>query len=322
VKSWGKCETNVAGIKVPAEIKPCNLQMTQQSKTTASDGIVSACLIKMESKESLCEIQIPAGMETDPETDSGINVGLLESAFTAGPSSTIKVNITRGGRGEPAGGGLYASGAGKGILCVVPKATQKAGLTGFQFEAEGLSASAVPEFVSEKYPDKFEGESESAQELVLESADFKCLKTIVKGILEGPSPELSFVPTYSDCTARVEGKESSKAEVLDACYLDAYELTPIDMMTGTQTGRGGFIASPGPICELTIKVGTNTCNVMMQSQLGPPGSAKVTPNTGTGTVTISYKIENIVYTSTGCGSGNNGKYEGTQIRIRNTLVDE
>ena len=143
VKSWGKCISVVAAMKLSAEIKPCGLQLVQQKGSfKATAGVVEPCLIKVgESKSPLCEIQIPAGMEGQAGSNKGINVGLSEVELeNVAAEQNDKINIEHGGTGQLAGDGIMMISLPGHPLC--PLATnEEATLTGLELRV--VSAKAI-----------------------------------------------------------------------------------------------------------------------------------------------------------------------------------
>jgi hypothetical protein len=144
VKSWGKgCTTTVGknpeGLKT--EVEPCSLQLVQQKESLeATGGVISTCIVRI---PGLCELQIPAGMEKQPGSNQGINVGLKEITLENVKGGQIdKVNAHTGGldqKGEFTDG-IYANVRKLSANCVLPNLITNAELLGLEFEAEGASA--------------------------------------------------------------------------------------------------------------------------------------------------------------------------------------
>ncbi len=142
VKNWGKCSAKVAGKALASEIKECDIRVVQDESGLGYGGVVTPCLVKIgtEGKEAICEMQIPAGMETEAESDEGINVGLKEIAFDKAAPLVLKVNMASGGLGEATEEGIFMQQAGKHLLCPLPAATEEAELVGMEVEAEGVES--------------------------------------------------------------------------------------------------------------------------------------------------------------------------------------
>lgn|GEM_PF-2029126 len=206
VKSWGKCETKISGGKgLVTEIKPCNMRMVQRSSGEGSVGLSTSCLLRIgtETKEPLCEIQMPAGMETKAESDRGINVGLLESKYTKSPNLKAKLNVAKAGTGGPEGEGIYAQSVGSNAACALPKVTEKTELIGVEFEGENLAARPqvltrervngprVP--VGEKLTGKLESGTEAKfKSLEPGGGEIKCSKSEIEGkVTANPETEPS-----------------------------------------------------------------------------------------------------------------------------------
>jgi hypothetical protein len=143
VKNWGpECEAVVGTTKVaPGEVsvKECDFQLVQvKGSLSPTGGVVTPCLIKI---GALCEIQVPAGMETSSESGKGINVGLSKAKLeNKAPNIFGTVNAETGGTGELAGEGIFAESVGKNALCTLKKVTEEAKLTGLEGELEGVKA--------------------------------------------------------------------------------------------------------------------------------------------------------------------------------------
>ena len=142
VKNWGKCSAKVAGKALAAEIKECGIRIVQYEPEIGYGGLVAPCLVKIgtETKEAICEMQVPAGMETEAESDEGINVGLYGIAFDKAAPLIMKVNIASGGLGGAKGEGIFMQQAGKHLLCPLPAVTEEAELVGMEVEAEGVES--------------------------------------------------------------------------------------------------------------------------------------------------------------------------------------
>jgi hypothetical protein len=144
VKNWGpKCVAEIGTSKIAAgevKVKECDFQLVQATKgsTTPTGGVVTPCLIVI---GALCEVQIPAGMETSSESGKGINVGLSKGLIENKGSNILgKVNAESGGTGGLAGEGIFAESVGKNALCTLKKVTEEATLTGLEGELEGVKA--------------------------------------------------------------------------------------------------------------------------------------------------------------------------------------
>jgi hypothetical protein len=139
VKSWGvNCTSEVLGAKKAATVDPCELQLVQQQGSLVATGSVAkACIIKANN----CTIQIPAGMEKEPGSNKGINVGLkeikLENTATQPQNQIDKVNINGGGEGGAAGEGVFSIASGSECLL---STNEEAKLEGLEFEVEGARA--------------------------------------------------------------------------------------------------------------------------------------------------------------------------------------
>jgi hypothetical protein len=92
---WGKaCTTALGADKVPVIVKDCELQLVQNPRSfTATVGVVKECVLKF----SVCEIIVPAGMETEPQSNKGHNVGLeavsLVNVGVGEPNQLDKINV-------------------------------------------------------------------------------------------------------------------------------------------------------------------------------------------------------------------------------------
>ena len=147
VKEWGKCESEITGQKnrLEAKVKECDFQIVQQKGSfEATGGIITGCFVKIgPEKEPLCEIQVPAGMEKQPGSNEGINVGLKEIKLSnVGKNVLAKANINGGGlaqKGERTGK-IFAYSVGKNALCPLSKHTEEATLEGLEGEANELEA--------------------------------------------------------------------------------------------------------------------------------------------------------------------------------------
>ena len=142
VKNWGKCSAKIGKEAFGAEIKECDIRIVQVESEIGYGGVVSPCFVKIgtEGKEALCELQIPAGMETEAESDEGINVGLKEATFNKTAPLILKVNLATGGLGGAEGEGIFVQQIGKHLLCPVLKTTEEAELVGMEVEAEGVES--------------------------------------------------------------------------------------------------------------------------------------------------------------------------------------
>jgi hypothetical protein len=142
IKNWGKCSTKIGSSgSFATEIKECDLRIVQGESEVGYGGVVTPCLVKIgtEGKEVLCEMQIPAGMEDEAESDEGINVGLSETTFDKGAPLIAKVNMASGGLGQAAGEGMLVQQASKRVLCPLP-ASENAELDGMEVEAEEVES--------------------------------------------------------------------------------------------------------------------------------------------------------------------------------------
>jgi hypothetical protein len=143
VKNWGSnCLAEIGTTKVGAgelKIKECGVQLVQvKGSLSPTGGVVTPCLIKL---GSLCEVQVPSGMETSSESDKGINVGLSKGKLENKASNIFgTINVESGGAGGLAGEGIFAESVGKNALCTLKKSTEEATLTGLEFELEGIKA--------------------------------------------------------------------------------------------------------------------------------------------------------------------------------------
>jgi hypothetical protein len=95
IKTWGSgCKAKIGGAsEIAAEVKPCRLQAVdpQKGSTTATGGVETECVIKAGN----CELHVPAGMEKEPGSGEGINVGLHEIKFeNSGNNLLGKINVT------------------------------------------------------------------------------------------------------------------------------------------------------------------------------------------------------------------------------------
>src|ERR1700704_9256 len=213
IKNWGKCETKISGGAGQAtQIKSCSISMIQVQTKIATGGVVTPCLARIgEPQNPLCEIQVPAGMETQPEANKGINVGLAEAIFSTALNLKAKVNLTKGGVGGPEGEGLYVESVGKNALCTLPKVTEKAELVGLEMEAENLEA---PERVYRvkniiEYPLSFEIKGTEESIFTFGSGalyEVRCTLAKYNGIIRNRQTTLGVVPAYSICIVFLEEK--------------------------------------------------------------------------------------------------------------------
>jgi len=131
VKEWGKgCVTKIGKEVLASTVSPCEFQIVQAKESfIATGGVVTGCLLKI---GSLCEVQVPPGMEKAPESNEGINVGLKEITLeNIGKNQLDLVNVK---------GSIYANSIGKNALCPLPKPITTGSLVGLEFEAEGVKA--------------------------------------------------------------------------------------------------------------------------------------------------------------------------------------
>ncbi|HEY7831712.1 MAG TPA: hypothetical protein VIC06_14210 [Solirubrobacteraceae bacterium] len=147
VANWGpNCVAEIGTTKIAAgeiSVKACELQLVQEKGSfVATGGVVTPCLVKIgKGVKPLCEIQVPAGMETSAESGKGINVGLSKGTLeNKGANIFGKVNAESGGTGQLAGEGIYAQSVGTNALCTLKKVTEEAKLTGVEGELEGVKA--------------------------------------------------------------------------------------------------------------------------------------------------------------------------------------
>jgi hypothetical protein len=100
IKQWsdplGVCIEPMGLAKFTVNVTGCELRLTQpEGSLTATAGFAKTCVL-----ETLdCTTQAPAGMETSPESNAGINVGLkevsLENKESAGRKQQVdKAKIT------------------------------------------------------------------------------------------------------------------------------------------------------------------------------------------------------------------------------------
>jgi hypothetical protein len=145
VKSWGSgCEASVGVVNniKPVSISECNFLITQQAASLEPVfATVSGCLIKVGTgAPPLCEIQIPAGMES-PTSGRGINVGLKKTELKNETGDVFgKLNIATGGEGQRPGEGIFAESVGSNALCTLKPVTEEATLTGYEIEFSGIKA--------------------------------------------------------------------------------------------------------------------------------------------------------------------------------------
>jgi hypothetical protein len=144
---WGNkafnCKTKAAGIEgVSTNVSACELQLVQQKGVfTATGGVVTPCLITVgEGASPLCALQVPAGMEAQPGSNEGINVGLTKTILENKLENQFdKVATKEGGKGSAPGEGVYVVQQGTHALC--PVTTNEEGeLTGVELEAEKVNA--------------------------------------------------------------------------------------------------------------------------------------------------------------------------------------
>jgi hypothetical protein len=146
VTKWGpNCIAEIGTTKIGVGgviVKPCEFQLVQEKTSlVATGGVVTPCLVKIGTGSPLCEIQVPAGMETSAESGKGINVGLSKIALeNKGTNLLGKINATSGGTGQLAGEAVFAQSVGTNPLCTLKKVTEEATLTGVEAEATGVNA--------------------------------------------------------------------------------------------------------------------------------------------------------------------------------------
>jgi hypothetical protein len=147
VKKWGPdCTAEIGTTKIAAgeiEVKECDFQLVQEKGSfTPTGGVATPCLLKIgKGATPLCEIQVPAGMETSSGSGKGINVGLSKGTLeNKGANIFGKINAEEGGTGELAGKAIFAESVGKNALCTLKKVTEESTLTSLEGELEGVKA--------------------------------------------------------------------------------------------------------------------------------------------------------------------------------------
>ena len=135
VSNWGtNCVAEIGTTKIAAGeivVKACELQVVQAKESfVATGGVVTPCLVKIgKGAKPLCEIQVPAGMETSAESGKGINVGLSKATLeNKGANIFGKINAESGGVGQLAGEGVYAASVGTNSLCTLKRSPKKPSL--------------------------------------------------------------------------------------------------------------------------------------------------------------------------------------------------
>lgn len=131
VKDWGKGCTAKIGAKgeaLAAVVKPCELQGVDPQKgvATATGGVATECVIK----GGGCEIHVPAGMEKEAGSGTGINVGLKEIEVENKENNLFgKINIT----------GIRAEKQPNTPLCPLLSKSEEASLKGVEGELLGVN---------------------------------------------------------------------------------------------------------------------------------------------------------------------------------------
>jgi hypothetical protein len=127
---WGhNCEAAIGGTTFKAgeiKIPQCELQLAQQKGSEkATAGVVTGCRVEVPT----CTIIVPAGMEKEPGSNEGINVGLKEVSLVNSGNNMIGVGPTIG---------IFAY---KQANASCPLTTdQKIEVKGFEFEAKNVNA--------------------------------------------------------------------------------------------------------------------------------------------------------------------------------------
>ncbi len=134
IYNWGAaCKAKIGTVgEFAAEVKPCELQLVQQKESlTATGGVVTTCVVKA----GPCVIQVPAGMEIEPGSNKGINVGLPETELKN------KVNGQEFTQFDKVAtkGVLAQRGSGSNALCPVVT-NENSELKGLEFELQGVKA--------------------------------------------------------------------------------------------------------------------------------------------------------------------------------------
>jgi hypothetical protein len=328
VKSWGKCTTKISGEKgLTTEIKPCDLRMYQNTTGEASTGIATSCMLTIgtESKEPICEARIPAGMETEAESNEGINVGLLEAALNEAASLKSKVNVTRGGLGQAEGEGIFIQKIGKNVLCALPTATEKAELVGMELEAEGADVSPVPDIASPegKYPYQYKITTSSPEDFTLGKDSIKCSSKAI-GKLADPVVSLADTQTRSGCELEEGGVKQTEANVGVECTF--YYRRPSKKLMAGATVIGGVwsVVTAAPEsreCELIIKNGVESCNVELipfnyietATFLNTPAMQAYTGSENKVKITGMRWIQKLGVCNGFTNTGSNGKFEDVYL---------
>jgi hypothetical protein len=130
VTKWGSNCTAAAGAtKLPATIKPCELQLVQvKGALTATAGIASECIITA----APCEIKIPQASETVLGSNTGTNVGLKEVSLK---NTSNSEGTKQDDKGNVEGISTVVSGTGCPFL-----GNTTASLKGFEFKIENVAA--------------------------------------------------------------------------------------------------------------------------------------------------------------------------------------
>jgi hypothetical protein len=137
VLKWGsECKATVGSSEFKkVTVSPCELQLVQERGSfVANGGVVTECVVKVneESGATFCEIRVPAGLETSPQSNKGHNVGLAEIKLeNIGLNNQLdKTNVT---------GVQTLRGAGSKTLCPIAN-NETSKLEGLEFEVEGAKA--------------------------------------------------------------------------------------------------------------------------------------------------------------------------------------
>ncbi len=323
VKNWGKCEATVGGIKgLKTEIKACGLEIVQQQNKVGNGGISTSCLIKIgaEGKESLCEIQLPAGMETSAESGKGINVGLEPVGLeNEGKNQADVIDMDSKGLGEASGEGILALSVGKNALCPLAKVSETSKFVGLQLEELGLKA--APPFFSSAGNVTFYVKTSNTleQEFIVTGAVVKCAEEEGKTTTNLTSPT-SLVPmelTFKNCAYA----KTSPAELLTVNNFTCKLLF---------LGRLALNFESSCVMEV-IKSMVLNCTITFTSALANADRNPVIYGTIPGvpkTVAVGSTVAGVTYTSTAgvCPAGsNNGQFIALSTwkgyNVGNTQID-
>jgi hypothetical protein len=305
VKEWGKCTATVASTKVAAEIKPCSLRVSG-----AGVGVETSCLIKMGSaKEILCELQIPAGMETEGNSGRGINVGLEQAKLeNQGGNMLATVNLTGGGKGELAGESILADRGGS-ALCPL-KTNEELTLEGFRFEAEQLNGGLLF-FRAARYPAAITGVNEAGTSGIfrLSGGVVRCNKVKFTATLGRVTPWLAVTPEYKGPLGGAE----------ELCETGTEEVKVNANGCQWELESNGFTdIAPRPCGPLEIKAKENNVEKCFIRIANQPFLWRTTyQNAAGGKLKVKMLITSIKYDGgVGCneeGERNNGVYESETI---------